>query len=552
MSYYKIIKGIRYDRRLLEAAEAFTKGRGESRISLEEIQDLHQLATDAGKITGLEWRTLQYIAQEFNLTEPAKKWITAQFEQNSVGDLDESIKRIIRSEYGLGNLTWAIDLEEVKRQTAGHARDFSSVLRSALEAFLRWNQGQLSFSAVVSRRDLAFDQSPNHEAFLKKYLDKGQLILLPVAAEDQSNLDFDVPEGLDFNTFWIFGLQIPEFFPVQFYAFVLRDQPGQYSKGGFSRKPDVETLAQRVIKQYAQYSYLKWQIDPAEVERQLAILPRQNFGNALFYAIHEGIYNGESSFSFRDFIGNEVWVDPDREIADYQREYIESGTLRLLSTADNPAFTVPSNFWPGTEGQWVFGLEMPRKTNARFVITVARDLEEASFNDGFVIETMSFYERVQDIFANEFKVDGLQLVVNEEHLPEVEFEAQRTQFGPDWRRFSDVLRQALNTILHDYIRPFSVFNIVKEVRSADVSRENYDTDQEYRDAVRHYIREYLKTGSIEFLPIELPDNNPVDGELVQDHWLFFVLLPDLSDHGFFVVLPRWPDDGQQGYNYGFN
>lgn len=66
MAYYRIIGGIRYDRSLLDAADAFTQGRGESRISLEEIQQLHQIATDAGKVTDIEWRSLQYIGQQFS------------------------------------------------------------------------------------------------------------------------------------------------------------------------------------------------------------------------------------------------------------------------------------------------------------------------------------------------------------------------------------------------------------------------------------------------------------------------------------------------------
>ena len=52
--------------------------------------------------------------------------------------------------------------------------------------------------------------------------------------------------------------------------------------------------------------------------------------------------------------------------------------------------------------------------------------------------------------------------------------------------------------------------------------------------------------------MELPDNNPVDGEPIADHWQFFGLLPALSDIGFWVIIPRFPDDGQAPYCYGFN
>jgi hypothetical protein len=552
MSYYQIIGGTRYDRSLLEAAAQFTTGRGESRISLEEIQALFRLANDGGRITAIEWRTLRYIAQRYPLTEPAQKWLGNQLIDNGLG-LEQSIQRIIREAYGLPNLRWQITAEEVGRQQAlSNKRTFESALRGALDAFLYSNQGQLSLAAVVARRDLAYQDSPAPVEILKSWLDQGTLFLAPTDAAARAALEFDLPDAADFNTFWVFGLHIPDMFPAQFVAFVLRDQAGQFSKGYFSRKMDLETLTARVVRQFAQFSHLEWQIDRAEVQRQLNARPGQNFGNALFYALHEGIFNGESSFSFRDFIQQEIWLDPERSVQSYQREYIETGTLRLLASPDDPAFGVPAQYWPGTDDVWVFGLEMPRKTHARFVVTVARDVEEIGFNDGFILETLPFEERARRVISEEFGAEGLQWVVHAEFPAESEYEAQRQQFGPEWRHFAGILRQALNTILHDYLHPQSVFNIVREVHRDEVNPLGFDTAAAYRDAIRHLILSYLKTGSIEFLPTELPDNNPVNGESVQANWLFFLRLPQLSDHGFFVVLPRWPEEGQLAYNYGAN
>ncbi|MCB0544921.1 MAG: hypothetical protein KDC70_15445, partial [Saprospiraceae bacterium] len=111
---------------------------------------------------------------------------------------------------------------------------------------------------------------------------------------------------------------------------------------------------------------------------------------------------------------------------------------------------------------------------------------------------------------------------------------------------------ALNTILHDYLRPYSVFNIVAQVHRDDVNPDHFDDPFEYRAAIKHLIFNYLKTGSLEFLPIELPDNNPVEGESIQEFWQFFCLLPGLGDFGFWVIIPRFPDDGQLPYCYGVN
>ncbi len=49
MAYYKIINGIRYDRALLEVAELQTQGRGEWRISLDEIKGIYGIATNGKK-----------------------------------------------------------------------------------------------------------------------------------------------------------------------------------------------------------------------------------------------------------------------------------------------------------------------------------------------------------------------------------------------------------------------------------------------------------------------------------------------------------------------
>ena len=95
-----------------------------------------------------------------------------------------------------------------------------------------------------------------------------------------------------------------------------------------------------------------------------------------------------------------------------------------------------------------------------------------------------------------------------------------------------------------------MFHVVAQVHQ--INPEDYPTPREYRDAVRIRTLGYLKSASMELLPIELPDNNPVDTEPIDQFWEFFVQLPDLSDHGFWVIIPRWPEDEQRPYVYGVN
>ena len=109
-----------------------------------------------------------------------------------------------------------------------------------------------------------------------------------------------------------------------------------------------------------------------------------------------------------------------------------------------------------------------------------------------------------------------------------------------------------HTILNDYLTPYSVFNTVARKHGEDVRASQFDDPFEYRAAIRSLIFNYLKSGSLEFLPIELPDNNPVDGEPIQEFWQFYGLLPSLEKIGFWVIIPRYPDDEQLPYCYGFN
>ena len=75
-SYYKIVKGVRYDRALLEAAENRIKGQGDGRISEQDLKELVDLSEDGKGITVTELRTLRHIQDEFNLTEKAQRWLT--------------------------------------------------------------------------------------------------------------------------------------------------------------------------------------------------------------------------------------------------------------------------------------------------------------------------------------------------------------------------------------------------------------------------------------------------------------------------------------------
>ena len=80
-SYYRTIKGVKYDRGLLETAQSLVEGPGDGRISKADAEQLWKAASDGPGITTVEKRTLEYILENFNVTPPAQKWLKDQLGQ---------------------------------------------------------------------------------------------------------------------------------------------------------------------------------------------------------------------------------------------------------------------------------------------------------------------------------------------------------------------------------------------------------------------------------------------------------------------------------------
>jgi len=69
-SFYKMIHGVKYLRYLLNLADEYQHSGG--RISIEEVRLLLEQVTKDKKVSELEKKTLMYILNNNNLTEPAQ------------------------------------------------------------------------------------------------------------------------------------------------------------------------------------------------------------------------------------------------------------------------------------------------------------------------------------------------------------------------------------------------------------------------------------------------------------------------------------------------
>lgn len=76
-SYYKEIDGVKYDRELLEQAEAFAK---DGQVSYAEANALWQSALDGQGVTDTEKQTLEYTLKTLKYTEKATKFMREQLD----------------------------------------------------------------------------------------------------------------------------------------------------------------------------------------------------------------------------------------------------------------------------------------------------------------------------------------------------------------------------------------------------------------------------------------------------------------------------------------
>lgn len=73
-TYYKVIDGKKYDKHMLEIAEATTAGQGDGRISIEDAKLLIAAVTDGGRYTDTEKATMTYIREHYKFTDEADTW----------------------------------------------------------------------------------------------------------------------------------------------------------------------------------------------------------------------------------------------------------------------------------------------------------------------------------------------------------------------------------------------------------------------------------------------------------------------------------------------
>ncbi len=77
-TYYRKIKGVKYDRELLEAADKAISGKGDGRISRSDAEKVLKQVKDSGVYSDVEKRTMAYIRDHYQFTEGADTWFRTE------------------------------------------------------------------------------------------------------------------------------------------------------------------------------------------------------------------------------------------------------------------------------------------------------------------------------------------------------------------------------------------------------------------------------------------------------------------------------------------
>lgn len=91
-SYYKKINGKNYDKLMLDIAEGSVLRKGDGRISLADSRGIIRQIKDGGKITDIERRTLNYILENYKITETALKHIEKNLSEFFTNEAKEDVK----------------------------------------------------------------------------------------------------------------------------------------------------------------------------------------------------------------------------------------------------------------------------------------------------------------------------------------------------------------------------------------------------------------------------------------------------------------------------
>jgi outer membrane protein OmpA-like peptidoglycan-associated protein len=84
-TYYTVIRGKKYDRRMLELAEGLTSGKGDGRISVNDAKSLLRVVKDSNSYSPIEKQTMDYIRKHFKFTKEGDAYFRGEIRKWAAG-----------------------------------------------------------------------------------------------------------------------------------------------------------------------------------------------------------------------------------------------------------------------------------------------------------------------------------------------------------------------------------------------------------------------------------------------------------------------------------
>lgn len=237
MESYTCIEGIYYKKSLVDAAEWMTQGKKEGNITLRNAKRLYVNVLDNGFVTKAEVRTLQYIQENYSMTEEATNWLNDMLDQET--PTQRAIKRTIREVSTYPNMQWVISDDEVNKQEALEGKvPFLTALHEMLHSFLFQMESSESPRDIASLElDLDLENRDATTQKLTELMNEGTIYLFPenyMEMIEAGELPFYSPSFTHkFEEYWTFGLLMPAIPNWHFIGFVNRNNDQDTYNTGF-------------------------------------------------------------------------------------------------------------------------------------------------------------------------------------------------------------------------------------------------------------------------------------------------------------------------------
>lgn len=522
MTYYKTIDGIRYDRQLLELAEALAK---ETPLDLIEIQQLWHEVSDGSQITPTEKLSLNYIQQRYSIDPEAMNWISQQLTPTRTWE--DEVNSILQDQLDLPDLQWEIDQAQLLQALEGNEHlSTEKILSGVLQAILNNSLGYFALWHYNRNQDLQ-----------KLWINGGKLSLLdPI--KDQHRL---TPEFWKNEDAWLhFLLDLPAFSPTQLVIYIRLSSPSAYGfcKSLIKRDLALAASLDQIISQRLKYRKMRigkhWEW--AEEEEQNLTAFGLGWRDGLYLALSDGVHNQESDISFQTAFLWEEWFELEgfTGIREASQHFLRSASIhyiprhyRALAAEDEILAQIPKEAKLDLDNFWYF-LILSEKYPDRSVIAYCRKngdgIEDAWHDLYLTVGEDEFHRQIDQVIKEEFGLPGLDIQIDAN-----EFARQAENHQGAWRPRNTIFRQLFNCLLKDKLSDDSFLQLMCSLQG-DLSQIPNAFSPQAK------AKFYLNKGNLRLKSIEESESI-----MIENFWIFSLQIPALQDGSFEIYIPRNPD-----------